>query len=143
LALSDKGFAEDSIDIISASWRESTIKQYQYAWKLWSNWCISHSIDPINSSVQDLLNFLSVQFKLVKSYSILENTLSTSQVTEYLGSEGFKFANPLKNLFTNRCWPTGTLSTLQWILEIDDLYVFKILYDFTSLNCTDKKFNKS
>jgi hypothetical protein len=75
--LSDKGFSEDSIDIISASWRESTIKQYQYAWKLWSNWCISHSIDPINSSVQDLLNFLSVQFKLVKSYSIL-NTYRSS-----------------------------------------------------------------
>jgi hypothetical protein len=49
----------------------------------------------------------------------------------------------LEKIFTNRCWPTGTLSTLQWILEKDDLYVFKILYDFPSLNCTDKKFNKS
>lgn len=75
--LRDKGFSDESIEIINASWRESTIKQYQYAWKLWSKWCVSFRKDPINSSVQDLLNFLSIQFKFGKSYSIL-NTYRSS-----------------------------------------------------------------
>ena len=72
-----KGFSKDSIDIISASWRESTSRQYQYAWKLWATWCLSNDLDPLNSSVQDVLNFLSIQFKSGKSYSIL-NTYRSS-----------------------------------------------------------------
>ena len=69
--LKAKGFSDDSVNIINASWRETTSKQYQYAWFLWSKWCSVANKDPMNSSVQDLLNFLSLQYKSGKSYSIL------------------------------------------------------------------------
>jgi len=62
--LSAKGLSKDSVDIITASWRESTIKQYQYAWKLWSTWCVSICKDPIDSNVPDLLNVLRIQITL-------------------------------------------------------------------------------
>lgn len=69
--LQSQGFSNQCIDIINASWREGTKKQYQYAWSLWSKWCVTKNINPMDSSVQDLLNFLSVQFHSGKSYSIL------------------------------------------------------------------------
>jgi len=48
---------------------------------------VSFCKDPIDSSVQDLLNFLSIQFKLGKSYSILNTYRSAvSSVHNFIGN---------------------------------------------------------
>jgi len=65
-------------------------------------------------------------------------TISTSQVTEYLGWEGLKLANPLKNWTTTECFPIGKLSMNLWTLDIADIYVFSILYDFPFWKWIDK-----
>ncbi|VDI82138.1 Hypothetical predicted protein [Mytilus galloprovincialis] len=63
-SLLDRGFSESSADVIIASWRPSTIKQYQYSWRKFVIWCVQRKTNyfrPSEKDVIDYLNFLKKQ----------------------------------------------------------------------------------
>ena len=83
--LSSEGISNDCVNIICSAWRPGTCKQYQYAWKLWVEWCNSNNVQPMKASVKDILNFLTIQFHLGKSYSILNTYRSAiSSVHDFI-----------------------------------------------------------
>lgn len=84
-SLNASGISSDCSDVICSSWRDSTNKQYQYAWCKWSKWCLRNSFSPVNANMSVILNFLTEQFKLGKSYSILNTYRSAiSSVHDFI-----------------------------------------------------------
>ena len=49
------------------------------------------------------------------------NTVSTSQVVQYLGFTGLRRLKPFINFVTSGCSPTGHPSTVLWYADIADL----------------------
>ena len=56
------GLSERTMSIISASWRESTKKQYSVYIRKWNKFCSRKSLQIFHADVKDLLNFLSELF---------------------------------------------------------------------------------
>lgn len=63
---------ERVIDVLTASWRSTTRKQYQVYWKKWTDFCKNKKISHLHPSVNSVLSFLSELFHNDKaSYSTL------------------------------------------------------------------------
>ena len=54
----DKKFSERVCKILQASWKLSTEKQYQSAWKQFFSWCSQRSCDPFSCSLNIILDYL-------------------------------------------------------------------------------------
>ena len=61
--LESQGVTGEPLDMISASWRESTHKQYQTYVKAWLSFCANHSINVLQPYLQDILEFFIAQSK--------------------------------------------------------------------------------
>ena len=70
---SAKGFSDEEIRIIYASWSTGTDKQYNTVWKRWCGWCKERQADIIQASINDVVNFLADCFADGRSY----NTINT------------------------------------------------------------------
>ena len=57
------GFSEKVCEVLLASWRDSTTKRYAGPWKTWACWCAERSKCPFSAPVNDILEFLTFQFK--------------------------------------------------------------------------------
>ena len=66
-----KGFPEEVIQTICASWRSGTEKQYGAAWRTWCLWCASRKRDPVQASEVTVLSYLSSLLEQGKSYSVI------------------------------------------------------------------------
>ena len=75
--LSSCNLLEESLSIYNASWRGSTAKSYDSAWNLWVSWCQQKSINPISSSLRDIIQFLTDQYHSGKQYSTINTYRST------------------------------------------------------------------
>ena len=82
-SLVDRGLSDDAITIISASWSSGTDKQYNSAWKKWCGWCEQRKIDLPQTSVDEVVNFLSQTFAEGKSYSTVNTYRSALSSTLY------------------------------------------------------------
>ena len=69
--LSSSGFSPRSAELIINSWRAGTNKQYASAWSTFTRWCGSRSINPFQTTVSDVAEFLTCEFDLGKSYSTI------------------------------------------------------------------------
>ena len=69
--LSDSGISKEVEDLLSASWRKGTHKNYDSAWRKWEEWCISKHVSPISASLNDVLSFLTAQFHAGHGYRSL------------------------------------------------------------------------
>lgn len=67
--LRDKGISQAGTDIILASWRPATARQYQPHINRWIQFCSSRGIDPFAPTVTNIVNFLSVTFHRGVSYT--------------------------------------------------------------------------
>ena len=80
-SLQDRGLSENAIKLICASWRSNTEASYSRCWRVWVNWCSKQGVNPINTSVEKIIEFLSVQFNQGKQYSTLNSYRSSISVT--------------------------------------------------------------
>ena len=55
----EKGISERASDIMVKSRRESTTNTYSSPWKYWVLWCQQRQVDPIRSTLEDILHFLT------------------------------------------------------------------------------------
>ena len=69
-SLSAKGFSDEAIRIINASWSTGTDKQYNTVWKRWCGWCKERQADIIQASINDVVSFLADCFADGKSNNV-------------------------------------------------------------------------
>ena len=55
-------------ELLSASCRHRTHKNYDSAWRKWERWCADANTSPIRSSLNNVLSFLTHQFQMGLSY---------------------------------------------------------------------------
>ena len=89
----NKGLARFDSDIIIASLRSATTKEYQCCWKRYVFWCFKWNVDPYSPSETDVVKFLTSMMRNKVSYSVLNthksmliNTLPYFDVTWINGS---------------------------------------------------------
>ena len=74
--LSEQGHSNLTIDIILASWRDSTKSQYQSSLNKWLDFCIKKDIDIISPSVAEAMAFLTFLYESNLSYSSINTARS-------------------------------------------------------------------
>ena len=74
--LSEQGHSRLTIDIILASWRDSTKRQYQSSLTKWFDFCIQKGIDIISPSLAEAMGFLTALFERNLSYSSINTARS-------------------------------------------------------------------
>ena len=62
------GISDEATSLLLASWRSSTTKNYNSSWRVWEQWCVQSSTNPISPTLSDVLNFLAYQFHQGKQY---------------------------------------------------------------------------
>ncbi|XP_052098559.1 uncharacterized protein LOC127733257 [Mytilus californianus] len=91
-SLIDRGFSESSADVIIASWRPSTIKQYQYSWRKFVIWCVQRKTNSFRPSEKDVIDYLNFLKDSNFSYSVLNTTRSMlTQTLSFFGVDVTKF----------------------------------------------------
>ena len=75
-SLEGKNISGHSADIILASWRSGTQKQYQTYINKWLNYCCERELDSLHPSVTDVIQFLTTLFEKNLSYSSLKTARS-------------------------------------------------------------------
>lgn len=63
----------DSVDIILNSLSKSTLNQYNVALRKWYLFCQINNLDCYNSSIREIISFLTIQFKKGASYGTLNS----------------------------------------------------------------------
>ena len=71
--LESLGFSEDSSLLICSSWRKSTSKSYETAWKRWSSWYHQREVNPVSTSLINIVQFLTEIFQEGKEYSTVNS----------------------------------------------------------------------
>ena len=56
--VSASGVSDHSAKLMSKSWRPGTQVAYNSAWKKWTGWCGERQLDPFQTSVDNIINFL-------------------------------------------------------------------------------------
>lgn len=88
-----KGFSEDVVSTIIASWRPATIKQYQLYWKKWAIWCNRWNCNPFNPTEPDVLKYIYFFKSTNLSYSVINcNRSMLSQTLLFFWSELYRFS---------------------------------------------------
>ena len=60
--LQGQGFPQEVSDILLSSWRKSTARQYESAWRSWSGWCDSWQINCFSTFIKNILTYLADLF---------------------------------------------------------------------------------
>ena len=70
-SLTHQSISTKARELIISSWRDSTNKNYDSAWKKWELWCNQRHINPISATVESVLSFLASQFRAGHQYRSL------------------------------------------------------------------------
>ena len=76
-----RGLSEDAITILCASWRTNTEAFYSSAWNKWSRWCEQIHINPLSTSVVNIIEFLNQEFLNGKQYHTIYSYRSSISAT--------------------------------------------------------------
>ena len=97
--LRSRGISTAGTDIIMASWRPATAKQYQPHVSRWLQFCNMRHIDPITPTVTDIVNFLSDSFHRSVGYESVNTARGALSLLEIVvgGCRAENF--PLVNRF--------------------------------------------
>lgn len=94
-SIKKQGFSEDTANIIMASWRGSTQKQYSVYIRRWFHYCGEKQISTVQANVTHVLDFLTEQFQAGCAYSAV-NTARSALSAIGVVVEGFSAgAHPL------------------------------------------------
>ena len=72
-----RGISQEASDIIIQSWRGSTQKCYNSAFRKWRRFCCTWKSDPLCSDLSTVLNFLAEEFNAGAAYSTLNSIRSS------------------------------------------------------------------
>ena len=75
-SLCQKGLREQTLQIIMASWRDSTQKQYAGYLQKWQRFCSGRKVDIFSPPVEEVLHFLTELFEANCGYSALNTARS-------------------------------------------------------------------
>ncbi|XP_074029073.1 uncharacterized protein isoform X1 [Leptinotarsa decemlineata] len=75
-AFSKRNFPSKAVHGIMASVTPSTLKQYDVWFRKWWDYCAEHQQNPITSSLENIINFLDLQFQQNKSFSSINSCKS-------------------------------------------------------------------
>jgi hypothetical protein len=89
-----KGLQGQTAEIIFASWRDSTKKQYASYLARWKSFCDRRKIDPLRATVENLLEFLSGLFSQGLGYSALNTACSAVAAVVLCDNEVSIGSNP-------------------------------------------------
>ena len=98
----DLNLSNNVVDLVMNSWSKGTQKQYSPHINRWFDYCTRHNIDPFDSSVNQVAEFLAEYFHEGVSYSMVNTARSV------LFSEGALFgkhpviARLLRSMFKQR-----------------------------------------
>ena len=76
-----EGIPTNVADLLIAATRASTHKTYESSWNRWCRWCSGRKIDPLSSSIGDILIFLTEVFNeglAYRSLNVLRSALSST-----------------------------------------------------------------
>ena len=76
-----RGLSEEAVTILCASWRTSTEASYSSSWKKWSRWCEQIHINPMSTSVVNIIEFLTQEFLSGKQYRTINSYRSSISAT--------------------------------------------------------------
>ena len=97
--LRERGISSPGTDIIMASWRPATAKQYQPHVNRWLQFCDTGRISPLNPTVTEIVNFLSDTFHRGVGYESV-NTARGALSSLGIVVDGCRAGNhPLVNRF--------------------------------------------
>ena len=74
--LKSAGISGTAASLILAAWRKTTTKQYCTYWQRWFKFCSQRKMSPLQASVQEVIQFLSVLFEQGLSYSSINTAKS-------------------------------------------------------------------
>ncbi|KZR95851.1 Uncharacterized protein APZ42_010145, partial [Daphnia magna] len=66
-----QGFSNEVVRLLLGGFRSSSQSAYQSSWVAWSNWCIRFNINPMSSSLINVLEFLAFLASNGKAYSTI------------------------------------------------------------------------
>ena len=123
-----RGFSPESADVIIASWRPLTIKQYQYSWRKYVLWCDQRSTNPFRSTEKDVIDYLNILRNRTLSYSVIITTRSMlSQTLPFFGVDVSKFK--LLDRMMKGCYnfnPPRARYSFTW--DVNMVLYFYVLY---------------
>ena len=76
-----EGIPTNVADLLIAATRTSTHKTYESSWNRWCRWCSGRQIDPLSSSISDILIFLTEVFNeglAYRSLNVLRSAISST-----------------------------------------------------------------
>ena len=76
-----EGIPSNVADLLIAATRTSTHKTYESSWNRWCRWCSGRQIDPLSSSISDILIFLTDVFNeglAYRSLNVLRSAISST-----------------------------------------------------------------
>ena len=76
-----EGIPTSVADLLIAATRTSTHKTYESSWNRWCRWCSRRKVDPLSSSISDILIFLTEVFNeglAYRSLNVLRSALSST-----------------------------------------------------------------
>lgn len=120
-SLAKKGLAKQTLEIIMASWRPSTHKQYSTYLNKWQVFCKSNGVDILLPTVEQVLQFLTELYQAECGYSAL-NTARSALATIILLPGNIQIGNHplisrfLKGVFQTR--PTLPRYTQIWNIDV-------------------------
>lgn len=76
-----KDLSPTALALIMNSWRTSTSKNYNSAWKLWAEYAEDNEIDPLQPTSQEVANYLAALFLEGKSSASIANARSAISQT--------------------------------------------------------------
>ena len=99
--LTGHGISTKAKDIIMASWRTGTTKQYEVYLKQWEQFCQSQGINRLDASVENGIDFLATLFTSGLGYSAINTARSALSSVLILPNNITFGAHPLVARFQN------------------------------------------
>ncbi|XP_045539750.1 uncharacterized protein LOC123722324 [Papilio machaon] len=88
-----KSWNIDQLSLLKNSWRKSTLKTYEVAWKRWTLWCKDKNVNPKNPTGAQLAQFLSdlylihkLSYNTILLHKSVVSTLCNSETSSQLSS---------------------------------------------------------
>ena len=119
--LKTKGFSKQSRELLSASWRSGTQKDYKAKFRQFNSWCDQRKIDPYQASLKDCANYLAslyekgLKYRTIAGYrSMLSSVLPNIDKTP-VGQHPY-IIRLLKGVFNSR--PSERKLLPEWDLPL-------------------------
>ena len=128
-----QGFSEESIELIMASWRESTRSEYSTYISKWFEFCSARDYNPLSVPLTIIADFLTLMYMEGKSYSTINiarsalSALGLKQDGVSVGSHPtiVKILKGMFNLRPTRARPENTWDVNKVIIYLRDLPTLK------------------